>query len=209
MRCMHTCPVRARSGHLRLRCITYYSIFKDWDGVRVYKENEISWGLYTEFDAEAAKYLALLDAELQSIKRSLISKFPNLDLSTVLPIQERIIQQYGDDVKDRSNLQMVVSSNRGYASCRTPAVAGRLFQEDVPSGMCVLRGIAELVGVPTPTIDMMIEWHQKFMNIEFLKDGKLNPKTIHLTTAPARYGIQTADQLVATALRGCSNTGSH
>ena len=90
-----------------------------------------------------------------------------------------------------------------------PNVQGRLFQEDVPSGMCVLRGIAELVGVPTPTIDMMIEWHQKFMNIEFLKDGKLNPKTIHLTTAPARYGIQTADQLVATALRGCSNTGSH
>ena len=68
--------------------------------MRVYKENEISWGLYTEFDAEAAKHLALLDAELQSIKRSLISKFPNLDLSTVLPIQERIIQQYGTSSKE-------------------------------------------------------------------------------------------------------------
>ncbi|CDJ58220.1 opine dehydrogenase, putative [Eimeria maxima] len=196
----------------------YYSIFKDWDGTRVYKESEISWGLYTEFDEEAAKYLGLLDKELQSIKKALTDKYPQLDLSTVLPIQERIIQQYGDDVKDRSNLQMVVSSNRGYASCRTPAIAvgggfqpnvqGRLFQEDVPSGLCVLRNIADMVGVRTPTIDMMIEWHQKFMNVEFLKDGKLNPETISLTTAPARYGITTADQLVATALRGCS-AGTH
>lgn len=192
----------------------YYAIFKDWDGVRAYREDEIPWGLYTEFDAEAATYLGQLDAELQAIKNAVASKCPNLDLSTVMPIQERIIQQYGDDVKDRSNLQMVVSSNKGYASTRTPAtpvpggfhpsVQGRLFQEDIPSGLCVLRGIADMVGVPTPTIDMMIYWHQKFMNIEFLKDGKLNPETVHLTTAPARYGINTIEQLAATTLRGCT-----
>lgn len=194
----------------------YYTMFKDWDGVRAYRQDEISWGLYTEFDAEAAKYLALLDEELQTIKNALVAKCPNLDLSTVMPIQERIIQQYSDDVKDRSNLQMVVSSNKGYASCRMPVTAvpggfhpnvqGRLFQEDVPSGLCVLRGIAEILGVPTPTIDLMIEWHQKFMGVEFLKDGKLNPEAIHLTTAPARYGITTLDQLAATALRGCNGS---
>lgn len=87
-----------------------------------------------------------------------------------------------------------------------PSVQGRLFQEDVPSGLCVLRGIAEMVKVPTPTIDMMIEWHQKFMKIEFLKDGRLNPETIHLTTSPQRYGINTIEQLAATTLRGCSGS---
>ncbi|KAL8450774.1 hypothetical protein Emag_003062 [Eimeria magna] len=194
----------------------YYSIFKDWDGVRAYREDEISWGLYTEFDAEAAKHLGLLDAELQAIKKAIIKRCPNLDLSTVMPIQERIIQQYGDDVKDRSNLQMVVSSNKGYASCRTPAtavpggfhpsVSGRLFQEDVPSGLCVLKNIAEMVDVATPTIDLMIEWHQKFMGQEFLRNGKLNPDALHLTTAPARYGITTIEQLASTTLRACSGT---
>ncbi|OEH73971.1 tauropine dehydrogenase [Cyclospora cayetanensis] len=194
----------------------YYSIFKHWDGVRAYRQDEISWGLYTEFDAEAAKYLALMDEELQSIKRALIQKCPDLDLSTVRPVQERIVEQYGDDVKDRSSLQTVMSSNKGYASCRTPTIAvpggfhpcvqGRLFQEDVPSGLCVLRCIAEMVDVPTPTIDLMIKWHQKWMNIEFLKDGKLNPETIHLTTTPARYGITTVEQLAATTLRGCSGS---
>lgn len=192
----------------------YYSMFKDWDGVRVYREDEISWGLYTEFDAEAAKYLELLDAELQAIKGAIVSKCPDLDLRTVMPLQERIILQYGENVKDRTNLQTVISSNMGYATCRTPTTAvpggfqpntkGRLFWEDIPSGLCVLRGIAELVDVPTPTIDMMIEWHQKFMNIEFLKNGKLNPETIHLTTAPARSGITTIEQLAETTLRGCS-----
>lgn len=81
--------------HYSVAIPRYYSIFKDWDGVRAYRQDEISWGLYTEFDAEAAKYLALLDAELQKIKEALVAKCPNLDLSTVMPIQERIIQQYG------------------------------------------------------------------------------------------------------------------
>lgn len=87
-----------------------------------------------------------------------------------------------------------------------PHVKGRLFYEDIPSGLCVLRGIAEMVGLATPTIDMMIQWHQKFMGIEFLKDGKLNPETIHLTTAPARYGITTLEQLEATTLRRCGES---
>lgn len=197
----------------------YYAIFKDWDGKRVYREDEIPWGLYSEFDDEAAKYLSLLDAELQAIKRALAARCPEIDLSTVIPIQDRIIQQYSDDVKDRTNLRTVFSSNKGYAATRTPAVAvpggyqpsvqGRLFQEDVPSGLCVLRGIADMVGVGVPTIDMMIQWHQKFMNTEFLKDGKLNPETIHLTTAPARYGINTLEQLVATTLKGCSGPATH
>ncbi|KAL8425598.1 hypothetical protein Efla_004433 [Eimeria flavescens] len=192
----------------------YYAIFKDWDGQRVYQKDEIPWGLYTEFDAEAAKYLELLDGELQAIKKALIERCPNLDLSSVLPIKERIIQQYGDDVKDRTNLQTVFASNKGYASTRTPAMAvpggfhpalhSRLFNEDVPSGLCVLRGIADMVNVPTPTIDLMIQWHQKFMGIEFLKDGKLNPETLHLTTAPERYGIKTVEQLASTTLRKCS-----
>lgn len=196
----------------------YYAIFKDWDGVRAYKQDEISWGLYTEFDAEAARHLEQLDAELQNIKKAIIKKCPQIDLSTVMPIQERIILQYGDDVKDRSNLQMVVSSNKGYASCRTPAVAvpggfhpavqGRLFQEDVPSGLCVLKNIAEIFGVETPCIDMMIEWHQRFMGIEFIKNNKLNKSVIDKTTGPSAYGIDTAEQLVATVLRGCDG-GAH
>ena len=67
----------------------------------MYKESEISWGLYTEFDEEAAKYLGLLDKELQSIKKALTDKYPQLDLSTVLPTQERIIQQYGKQAIER------------------------------------------------------------------------------------------------------------
>ena len=63
--------------------------------MRTYRQDEIPWGLYTEFDAEAAEYLTLLDSELQAIKKALMSKCPDLDLSTVLPIRERIIQQYG------------------------------------------------------------------------------------------------------------------
>lgn len=81
-----------------------------------------------------------------------------------------------------------------------PDVKGRLFWEDMPSGLCVLKGIAEMLQIPTPTMDKMIIWHQKFMGVEFIKDGRLNPETIKLTNSPLRYGVSTLEQLVAPSL---------
>lgn len=38
-------------------------------------------------------------------------------------------------------------------------IKSRFFTEDIPYGLCILRDIGRLAGVPTPTSDMMIEWH--------------------------------------------------
>ncbi|ESS33856.1 NAD/NADP octopine/nopaline dehydrogenase, alpha-helical domain-containing protein [Toxoplasma gondii VEG] len=188
----------------------YYSIFHKWDGKTPMKEDEIQWGLYNQFDEMSAEWLEKLSTELQAIKKALTARFPELDLSSVLPIKERVIKHYGADVKDTSTLQTVFATNRGYAGCRTPAtkveggyvpaVNGRLFNEDIPFGLCVLKDIAEQMDVPTPSIDFMIEWHQKLMGKEFLKDGKLNPEMIHETSAPRAYGLKTPEEIVAPSL---------
>jgi hypothetical protein len=45
----------------------------------------------------------------------------------------------------------------------------RLFWEDIPYGLCILKNLVEMLGnFPTPAIDSMIRWHQQFM-------GKVGP----------------------------------
>ena len=122
---------------------------------------------------------------------------------------QRVVKQYGDDVSDRSSLRKIFATNLGYAGCKTPlkevspgrfqpVVASRLFWEDIPFGLCILKSLAQSMGIPTPSIDFFIRWHQQFMGVQFLlDDGTLNPKTLPRTAAPEAYGLDTLEAVVA------------
>ncbi|KAG5183184.1 NAD/NADP octopine/nopaline dehydrogenase [Tribonema minus] len=196
----------------------YYGIFRDWDGTSSYDRAEIErrngMTLYDNFDEFSAEVLATIDNELQQIKAALCQRFPQLDLSYVTPIGERIVTQYGPDVTDTSSLKQIFCSNRGYKGCNTPMkeleggkrvmpnVDTRLFWEDIPFGLCILKNLAELLGnFPTPTIDFLIRWHQQFMGVTYLNaDGQLNPLVLQGTGAPYKYGIHRAEDVVKTCL---------
>ena len=60
-----------------------------------------------------------------------------------------------------------------------PAVGSRLFWEDIPFGLVILKDLALMLGLPTPRIDFMIRWHQQFMDKEYLlPNGLLNAKLL-------------------------------
>lgn len=196
----------------------YYGIFYDWDGKKSYTREELKkrdgLTLYEDMDELSAEWLAVLDNELQQIKYGLLQRYPELDLSHVLPIGERVVKQYGPDVKDRSSLRQIFRTNMGYVGCGTPLkqvengrviplVNCRLFFEDIPYGLCILKNLAELCGnFPTPGIDFMIEWHQQFMGITYLSDHQLTPdeKVISGTGTPRKYGLTTLAEVVSTSL---------
>lgn len=56
-----------------------------------------------------------------------------------------------------------------------------------------------MLDLSTPGIDKMIEWHQKFMNKEYLVDGKLNRKMLNETGAPSKYGLNTIEKVIIEA----------
>mmetsp|Transcript_16200 Transcript_16200/g.32315 ORF Transcript_16200/g.32315 Transcript_16200/m.32315 type:complete len:433 (+) Transcript_16200:184-1482(+) len=204
----------------------YYSIFRDalerkaaanggddWGYTREELEASKSLELYKDFDPLSAEILACLDNELQTIKLGLTLHFPQLDLTLVPPIAQRICETYGDDVGDSSSLLQIMRTNKGYVGCGTPMTKAsngkfqpntgcRLFWEDVPFGLCILKGLAEQLGnIPTPTINKMIFWHQEFMGKEYLReDGTLNPLLIMETGHPSRYGLHTVADIVAKSL---------
>ncbi|OWZ02762.1 hypothetical protein PHMEG_00025617 [Phytophthora megakarya] len=195
----------------------YYAIFRDWDGKKTYTHEELKkregLTLYADFDEFSAEQLSMLDNELQQVKYALLQRFPALDLSDVLPMGDRVVKHYGKDVADRSSLLQIFRTNLGYGGCATPlnevakgqfhpALNSRLFWEDIPYGLCILKNMAEMLGnFPTPRIDFMIRWHQQYMGVEFLNpDGQLNARELWRTGAPNKYGIHSLEDLVSTSL---------
>ena len=125
---------------------------------------------------------------MQTIRMALVMRFPQLNLSQLPPIKERICEAYGKDVADSSSLLAVMRTNKGYAGCATPLkvaangnytpnLDSRLFWEDIPYGLVIIKNLAELMGdMPVPTVCHMIRWHQQYMGKEYLTaDGVSEP----------------------------------
>jgi len=163
---------------------------------------------YTSLNQLSADNMDKLSEEIQDIKRAILKRHPNFKLDDVIPMKDRIIAQYGDQVKDTTNMYTVFTTNTGYRVMTIPMVPtkdgqyelntkARTFVEDIPFGLVVLKDLAEKVEVDVPFITKCIEWHQKLMGKEFVKNGRLNKALLHETGAPTRYGFITIDQLIA------------
>eukprot|EP00744_Colponema_vietnamica_P004143 GILI01006227.1.p1 GENE.GILI01006227.1~~GILI01006227.1.p1 ORF type:complete len:432 (-),score=117.45 GILI01006227.1:54-1286(-) len=189
----------------------YFGIFRDWDGKKTYPKESIPT-LYADMDDFSAHQMDVLDQELQMIKTEIARRYPTLDLTNVIPLGPRVVRQYGKDVSDTSSLRAIFATNLGYAGCLTPVkdvgngrviplVESRLFWEDIPYGLIILKDMAEMLGLPTPNIDRLTRWHQQFMGKEYIDaNGRLNRSLIPETGAPSKYGVRTLDDLVSTNL---------
>lgn len=161
---------------------------------------------YTTLDDLAADNMDRLSNEIQILKHKILSLYPDLDLKAVMPLGERIISQYGSMVKDRTNLRTIFTSNTGYRLMKVPMirerdgfminVKARIFTEDIPFGLCVLKGVAELLDIDVPFVTSAIEWHQKLMGKEFVRNGRLNMEEIAQTGAPQRFGFDSIEKLI-------------
>lgn len=162
---------------------------------------------YVTLNQISADNMEELSNEICSIKAETIRRYPRVNLDDILPLKERIIKQYGDMVKDKSSLLTCFTTNTGYDVMTVPMnqtedgrfvlnTKARTFVEDIPFGLCVLKDLAEKLGLEVPGITRSIVWHQEIIGKEYVKDGKLNPALIHETGAPSRYGYKTMEDLI-------------
>merc|ERR1712178_73035 len=103
---------------------------------------------------------------------------------------------YAGQIADTSALSKCFNTNDGFKGFRCPmkAVEGskgfepdftnRYFTEDIPEGVAMYKGIADLAGVETPVLDEIVCFFQTFMGKEYIKDGKLVGKDVSETKSP-------------------------
>lgn len=163
-------------------------MFCHWTGTPLSGDQEPSEWLYRGMDEVAGQCLQVLDEELQSLKNAYYKATGAAGCKEVIPLSDRLVAQYGDQIKDTSTLAKMVGTNAAYAAAKTPVIRTKLgvmpasnhrvVLDDIGWGLCALVSIAErleLAGIHTSTtmMRMMIEWHQNMMGKEFLYNGKL------------------------------------
>jgi hypothetical protein len=172
-----------------------------------FSEDEIPL-FYQNVDEHTAAVLQALSDEVQAVADALAERLPQFDRKHVISLHEWVLRAYPDDIQDKSTLRSAFVTNHAYTGLRLPVrpadgdparftvnFAARYLSEDVPFGLIVLRGIAELAGVSTPELDRVIHWAQARLGRSYLVDGGLCGADLHETRAPHRYGIQNLEQL--------------
>jgi len=152
-----------------------YSLFNNWDNSIVYPENIL---FYEDWNNFSSRILIECDKELQNI----ITQLP-IDQREIVPLLE-----YYESV-DESTLTNKIKSIEAFKGIKVPMkkvekgfmpdFQDRYFVEDIPYGLLLLKNIAHIVNVSTPIIDMILEWGQKVIDKEFIKDGLLVGKDIN------------------------------
>ncbi|CAH1785598.1 unnamed protein product [Owenia fusiformis] len=174
-----------------------------WDGTPVAEAPLFYQGL----DEHSTDILDAMTREVVSIAKMVTAKRQNVDMSTVVHIHDWYTTVYAADITDPTTLQSTLKTNKAYNGLRHPCVpAGdgkvlpdfshRYLGEDIPYGLTVTKGIAEIVGTPVPVTDMVLKWCQEKMGKEYLVDGKLVGKDVASTRAPQKYGFYTLDDIL-------------
>jgi len=110
------------------------------------------------------------------------------------------VRRYSHDISDKSTLYKALQTNAAYQGIKHPVkttedgkfvpdFTHRYLTEDVPYGLVVIRGIAEIVGAKTPNIDRVLTWCQEKMCKEYLVNSKLQGKDVASSRAPQKYGF--------------------
>ncbi len=182
-----------------------YGLFHRWDGTP-FPARQIPL-FYGGVDGETAALLAAMSDEVLATRDAIASAAPGLDLTSVVDVQTWLLDAYPDQIAKKHTLHAAFNSNSAYAGLRapvervgedayTPAFGSRYLAEDVPYSLLVTRGMAELAGVATPTIDRVIEWAQERLQHTYLVAGQVAGRDVAASHAPQRFGIRSLGELI-------------
>jgi hypothetical protein len=176
-----------------------------WDGKPVAEKPLFYQGV----DDFTAGVLTGISDEVQAVARKMESMVKGLDLGDAATIYDWYMACYSDQIEDASTLKLAMNTCKAYVGlthpCKEeeggfmPDLKYRYLSEDVPTGLCFSKGLAEILEVPSPTMDKVMMWAQEFIGLEIMVGGKMCGKDIAKTRAPQGMGITTAEDFIAKA----------
>lgn len=169
-----------------------YSMFKDYEQGK-YWDRMIMF--YEEWDDASSTILLGCDDELKMICDAL----DKMDMSGVIHLKEHYesetLSQVTNKIKTIPSHQGLTSPMKKEENGYVPDFSSRYFIEDIPFGLCILKGFAVICKVDTPYMDRILMWYQKQTGKEYLVDGKLEGKDIAFCAIPQNYGIHTVEDI--------------
>jgi hypothetical protein len=151
---------------------------------------------YAEWDDSASSYLFAADAEVQNICRN----YKPINLSEVISLkthyESNTIQDLTRKMKSIESLSKINSPLIFESGKYIIDRHSRYFIEDFPFGLCVIKAFAVIVGVNTPTIDVILRWFECSFHVNYFVDNSFTGKDLKKISIPQNFGITSINDVI-------------
>lgn len=171
--------------------------------LRDYKQGQIFSNqiyYYQSWNDECSEFICAFSNEMKEI----CDKLP-IDLSEVETIQEyyesptpkELTKKFHSIPSFQPLLLPMIKKENGFV----PDFSSRFYTEDIPYGVCILKGLGLLVNVQTPIIDQVLRWYKNMTGKEYFNEDGSYGLNILETAIPQIFGIDSVDKLCDFYLR--------
>lgn len=182
-----------------------YGLFANWAGERFCAESVPYF--YRDTSDETGAFIEALSADVCAVAAKIqLKSAGSLDLCGVWPLLKWLRHTYPTQTQDLRTaatcfrtgpLQARKAPAKEVApGTFVPNFHYRYMTEDVPFGLVVTKGLAQLAGVGTPVIDTVLRWAQREIGARYIRDGQLDARGVEMLPVPQNYGFTSLEPLV-------------
>lgn len=151
---------------------------------------------YVGWTDNVSTILFNMDAELHD----LLSSIQLLDTSAIRPLSEHYdspsISALTAKINSIPTFQSVFAPMKPVEGGYVADTLSRMFTEDFPWGLAVIRSYFEIFDIPAPTMDKVLGWYADYMGYEWYVNGKFHGKDLINTGVLQNYGICTKEDVL-------------
>lgn len=167
-----------------------WNVFRNWHEGEVF---ETPLKFYEEWNDETSEMLLRYDDELQEICR----KLPN-DMSEVVSLREYYESPTAEamtkKLKSIKAFEVVEVPLEKTSEGYVPDFNSRMFVEDYPFGIAIIKYFAVMTDTQTPAIDEILALYERLTGTCYY-EGSREGKDIALSGVPSNYGFKSVSEV--------------
>lgn len=149
---------------------------------------------YGEWDMESSVMLLKCDEELHMLCNLISSE----ELDGVVPLKIHYESENALEltakIRSITSLKTISSPMKLFNGQYVPDFSSRYFIEDIPYGLCIIKGLALIFGLQTPQIDLILRWYESISSKQYFTECNMG-KDILSCAAPQKYGYNSPMQI--------------
>lgn len=173
-----------------------YELFGNYDRNHIFNEK---FKFYVGWSDKASATLFGMDLELHVLLEK-ITEITGLKTEAIRPLTEHYesptITALTAKINSIPTFQTVFAPMKKVEGGYVADTTSRMFTEDFPWGLAVIRSYFELFGITAPIIDKILGWYADYMGLEWYVNGEFCGKDLNATGVLSKYDIKNVNELI-------------
>ncbi len=152
---------------------------------------------YVGWTDKASETMLTMDAELHQ----LLNNIEEIDTSAIRPLTEHYgapsIKAMTTKINSIATFQSVFSPMKEIEGGYIADLSSRMFTEDFPWGLLVIRSYFDFFGIEAPMMDKVLKWYSEYMGYNWFIDGQLCGEDLKQTGMIQNYNIKSPKELIS------------